>query len=326
MAINQINSVGRKESESALDKIAKGLQIAQSVFGIYSGYQTGRKAGIDADVASDAREGVFDPATVTKMGNRYRLTPKSEQATIPLPAGRAQDEMTSLMPTQAAGMVPPQERFSKLPRVPFKLRQGGETVDAEMWSGTDEDKAESEETRLRGEFQGRDPVKIEEQAAQNYSIIRDLLTKNDNKADTIAISNTMRLFNPNVGRNAHGDFDNGDGVPENLKKWFNKITGNPNTVLLPGERREILAFAGQRMKSAIDLADPTRKEFTSYADQKGLLKENLGMKDYRSLIPEGEESPQPAAKTGKTANKKPPTDKELALQEIARRKAQNAKR
>lgn len=297
MALTPINPVSRQPRKDVADHILQALQLTGAGLQIPVAIEQLRKASGERQQLSDAREGKYTVDQAAKAGLSFRPKLTPPQASL-LPTPAQPNQMMAPDIEGGAMEMPqaPKQRFSKLPSYPGKLYgPDGNLMEGEFVDQNAEKEQMDQVERLRGDYGKENTVQVLEQMQQNYRNVIDSFGQGGKEGDILGMMNLMKLFNPNVSRGADGSIlDQGDSIPEIIKKKFAALIGGQNTVLLPEERRVFMSMAPKAIENYQQALSQTNERYKGLAERGGFLEEDIGIRDYGNLLKEMPQAPSRA--------------------------------
>lgn len=223
---------GGSPKASTLDNILKGLQVAQTGFGIAVDLQKFQGQGTEnelkqQELATKQRQesGTLIPSELAKIGTLVPIKPQAPALT-PLGGGQQSPHAspTSLLPKpQLAEAISPLSPLA--PKGKLKLKLGDDIQEVEYRSPDANKEALDLATKLRAENQSHPITKRTDAVADSYASV---VASEDTPAGKVAlVYGYMKMLDPSsaVREGEIATINNSGGVPSWLRSLYNDVTG-----------------------------------------------------------------------------------------------------
>jgi hypothetical protein len=288
MAINQINLPVRQPKRDALDRIAQGLQIAQSVFQIPVAYQQARAASAEADIKEDERQGIVTPGAALKAG--VNLTPKqAAPALTPPEAG-----VPALTPPQISPLAP---NSGQVVRV---RGADGEVTEMQATSAKGREDALGASTGMRKEF--LELAKPAITAAAGYKKVAS--AQPTPAGDLALVFGYSKVLDPmsSVREGEVMTIENARGIESGVRALYNKVLSGQK--LDANQRADLKRQAAVQFNATLDSIAPVYADYKAKAGRLGIDAADA-LFDVESLRPPQEAPKQKAGPTPPAAKAAP---------------------
>lgn len=270
-------AVGGGQKESTLDKILKGLALANQGVGIVGGIQNIRTAMTDKDLkeqqllgAERQNAGILTEAEIAKSGLQ-----QSPLANVPQKLSPLIDGAGPLAPDNPLVEGP---RFSRRNEYNLKVSDGkGGFEERKFVAGDEEQKLLSQETDLRDKFNSNPTTKRTAEISEAMERLKATLGKPGKlgPADMLSIYSLMKIADPGstVREGEAASAQNAGGVDSRIRNlWNATLTGQK---LTPELRKEFFDAASGLAKGQLKAQSVIDDQYADLAKQSGFQRKNV---------------------------------------------------
>jgi hypothetical protein len=309
MALLSIQSASRRpeapvKEEDAFDKILKGLQIAQGVFGIKANLdranlvaQQTRTAGLQASALERQESGVLTPAETVKLG----LTPseKGREFQVTGPEGAVTTQRFKT-PGDVRGEqfdITTQLARAKGSREAKKFAKEQELLVSKL-ANKDNEKTTKSETDLRREWSNSPVTKDSFKLTSAVAKVREAVEAGTPASDISLIFNYMKILDPGsvVREGEFATAQNAASVPDRVQNQYNRVL--QGTRLSPRQRSDFLKSAESAFQGHLKTQKAIDNAFIRLATQRGANPSNVVIDFGQGSLGTKKETPQKLSGTG----------------------------
>lgn len=282
----------KKERESDLDKIMKGLQIAATGFGIYTDYQKLGMMKEQQDIAKDkaGRDATMDELTIdeakAKKSNREGLansiiSPENEIDLLNKGFQKVDKPVSGGLDVfikRSSDKEPEKVYFMTPSQVELKAKKIEQMLDSEEKSAANKLKASDtefdRENKLRDEYNLQS--KATEESLANYNIIKDASTgRLKGVSDMSLLYTWLKVLDPGA-RVTDSDFQNAretQALPDQVRQMRDQLISGGK--LGPEARQLILQDSKNAIKSRLSIQLERDRRYTELSQRSNVQPEDV---------------------------------------------------
>lgn len=263
-------NTGGGQRESTLDKILKGLALANQGIGIAGGLRNYALQGEQLDAAKRQNAGVLTESEIAKAGLQSSPLANVPQKISPLVDGAG--------PLALDNPLVEGPRFSRRNEYKLKVADGkGGFEERSFVAGDEEQKLLAQESDLRDKFNSNPTTKRTAEISEAMERLKATLSKPGKlgPADMLSIYSLMKIADPGstVREGEAASAQNAGGVDSRIRNlWNATLTGQK---LTPELRKEFMDAAGGLARGQIKAQSVIDDQYSDLAKQSGFQKKNV---------------------------------------------------